>query len=134
MQSPSRNTQLKDLFSVLEGLYNQYLQNVISTTANAKARASLEERYAKLVDAKVFLCCALFIDVLVEAKNFSLKTQKCDISIIDVVAAFQNTKQNYQQLLKYMEKDPALVLKLPTLKLKLMMLEQMKMVNPVTRM
>ena len=93
------------------------MQNVISTTANAKARASLDERYAKLVDAKVFLCCALFIDVLVEAKNFSLKTQKCDISIIDVVATFQNTKQNYQQLLKYMEKDPALVLKLPTLKL-----------------
>ena len=31
------------------GLYNQHLQNVISTTANAKARATLEVKYAKIV-------------------------------------------------------------------------------------
>ena len=40
------------------GLSNQHLQNVISTTANAKARATLQGKYAKLVDAKgiVALC------------------------------------------------------------------------------
>ena len=78
------------------GLYNQHSQNVISTTANAKARATLEGKYVKLVDAKVLLCCAVFIDVLAEAKNSSLKTQKIDISIIDVVEAVENTNQNYR--------------------------------------
>ena len=51
------------------GLYNQHLQNVISMTANAKARVTLEGKYVKLVDAKVALCCALFIDVLAEEKT-----------------------------------------------------------------
>ena len=78
------------------GLYNQHSQNVISATANAKARATLEGKYVKLVDAKVLLCCAVFIDVLAEAKNSSLKTQKIDISIIDVVEAVENTNQNYR--------------------------------------
>ena len=99
------------------GLYNQHLQNVISTTANAKARATLEVKYAKIVDPKVLLRCALFIDVLAEAKNFSLKTQKIDINIIDIVEAVKNTKQNYRRLLKHVEKDPGSILKLPTLKL-----------------
>ena len=91
------------------GLYNQHLQNVISTTANAKARATLEVKYAKIVDPKVLLRCALFIDVLAEAKNFSLKTQKIDINIIDIVEAVKNTKQNYRRLLKHVEKDPGLI-------------------------
>ena len=61
--------------------------------------------------------CAVFIDVLAEAKNFSLKTQKIDINIIDIVDAVENTKQNYRRFLKHVEKDPASILKLPTLKL-----------------
>ena len=77
------------------GLYNQHLENVISTTANVELRATLDGKYAKLLDAKILLCCALFIDVLAEAKNFSLKTQKIDVSIIGVVEAVENTKQNY---------------------------------------
>ena len=99
------------------GLYTQHLQNVISKTTNAKARATLEGKYAKLVDAKFLLRCALFVDVLAEAKNFSLKTQKIDINIIDVVEAVENTKQNYKRLLKLVEKNPASILELlPTLK------------------
>ena len=65
------------------------------------------------------LCYALFIDVLAQPKNFSLKIQKIDISIIDVVEAVGNTRQNYRQLLKHMEKDPASILKLPMPKLKI---------------
>ena len=45
------------------------------------------------------------------------KKQKIDISIIDIVEAVENTKQNYRQLLKHVEKDPASILKLFTLKL-----------------
>ena len=95
------------------GLYTKHLQNVTLTGANVKARATLEGKYAKLVDQKVLLAH----DVLAETKSFSLKTQKIDVSIIDVVQAVKNTKQNYQQLLKHLEKGPALILKLPTLKL-----------------
>ena len=65
----------------------------------------------------MLLCCALFIDILAEAKSFSLKMQKIDIRITDVVEAVKNTKQNCQLLLKHMEKDSALILKLPMLKL-----------------
>ena len=50
-------------------------------------------------------------------KKFSLKTQKIDISIIDVAEAVENTKQNYRQLLKHDKKEPASILKSPTLKL-----------------
>ena len=62
-------TRAMDRVAEKSGLYTQHLQNVISTTANTKARATLEEKYQKLVDAKVLLCCARFIDVLAEAKT-----------------------------------------------------------------
>lgn len=55
------------------GLYNQYLENVISMTVNAKAQATLEGKYAKLVNTKVLLHCSFFIDVLAEAKNWKHK-------------------------------------------------------------
>ena len=56
-------------------LNNQNLRNVFSANVNAKARAALEEKHPKLVGAKILLRCALFNDVLAEAKNFSLKTK-----------------------------------------------------------
>ena len=37
--------------------------------------------------------------------------------MIDIVEVVENTKQNYRQLLKHVEKDPASILKLFTLKL-----------------
>ena len=86
-------------------------------TTSAKTTAALKGKYAKLVDAKLLLHCALFIDVLAEAKNVNLKTQKIDSSIIDVVKAVENTKQNYWSLLKHVEKDSALIFKLSILKL-----------------
>ena len=51
------------------GSYTQHLQNVISTTVNAKARVTLEGKYAKLVDVNLLLYCTLFIDVLAEVKD-----------------------------------------------------------------
>ena len=93
------NQKIRAMDHVVEklGLYNQHLQKVDITNlaylpnfckitvANAKARATLEGRYAKLVDPKILLPWLLFIDVLAEEKNFSMKTQEIDISIIDVI-------------------------------------------------
>ena len=75
------------------GLYNQHLENFISTTANAKARATLEGKNAKLVNAKllgiVLLCpCHWFFS---SGRN---KHHCC------CWGSVKNTKQNYQRLLR----------------------------------
>ena len=69
-------------------LYNQHLQKVDITNlaflpnfykitaANAKARATLEGRYAKLVDPKILLPWLLFIDVLAEEKTLVWKHKR----------------------------------------------------------
>ena len=65
------------------------------------------------------MCCALFICFSRDKKKTlkTLKIEKTDISIIDTVEAVENTKQDYCQLLKHVEKDPVLIFKLPKLKL-----------------
>ena len=47
---------------------------------------------------------------------FSLKTQKDDTDIIDIVESLESMKRNYERLLKRARKDENYVLKLPTLK------------------
>ena len=82
------------------GLYCQHLQHTITDTKKSKDRATLQGKFNKLVDAKVFLHSCFFIDVLTPAKIFSLQTQKSDVSIIDNVDCVDTTKQNYKKLLK----------------------------------
>ena len=98
------------------GLYSQHLQNVIADTSKQTDRATLEGKFKKLIDASVLLRGAVFIDVLAEAKAFSLKTQKDDTNIIDIVESLELMKRNYERLLKRARKDENYVLKLPTLK------------------
>ena len=98
------------------GLYTAHLQNVISTCKILKDRAVLEGKFSKLVDAKVLLRSALFIDILAEAKKFSLITQKSNINIVEVVDYVETTKSNYERLLKRFERNPSCVYELPTLK------------------
>ena len=58
------------------------------------------------MDAKIFHCSLFFfIDVLTPTKIFSLKTQKSDISIIDIVECVDTMKQSYKKLLKQVESD-----------------------------
>ena len=99
------------------GLYAQHLQNVISTSLNKVDKSTLEGKFAKLVDAKVLLSCALFIDVLAEAKKFSLITQKSDVDIITIIDYVESTKYSYERLLKWLRKNSTNVFKLPTVKL-----------------
>ena len=87
------------------GLYTQHLQNVIADTSKQTDRATLEGKFKKLIDASVLLRGAFFIDVLAEAKAFSLKTQKDDIKIIDIVESLESMKRNYERLLKRARKD-----------------------------
>ena len=77
----------------------------------------MEGKFAKLVDAKVLLRCALFIDVLAEAKKFSLITQKSDVDIITIIDYVESTKYSYERLLKWLRKNSTNVFKLPTVKL-----------------
>ena len=57
------------------GLYAMHLQNVIADTSKQCNRATLQGKLTKMLDAKVLLCSAFFIDVISEAKKFSLLTQ-----------------------------------------------------------
>ena len=61
--------------------------------------------------------CALFTDVLAEAKHFSLITQEQNIDIIHILDSVENTKHNYKCLLKKLQKNLAYVFQLPTVKL-----------------
>ena len=63
------------------GLYTSHLQNVIADTTKQTDRALLQGKFNKLIDAKVLLHGAFFIDILTEAKNFSRTTQRSDIKL-----------------------------------------------------
>ena len=98
------------------GLYTQHIQNVIADTSKKLDRATLQGKYNKLIDAKVLLRGSLLIDILAEAKKFSLTSQKNDISIIDIVECVETTKWKYKRLLKKLEGNENYVFELPTLK------------------
>ena len=49
---------------------------------------NLRGKHAKLVDARLLLCCALFIDVLAETKKLLVEK-----SINDVVEAVKSTQK-----------------------------------------
>ena len=99
------------------GLYCVHLNNIISTTSNSKENATLEGKFNKLVDAKVLLRCALFIDILAEAKKFNLITQKTDINVINILDLVKSTKNNYERLFRKLSKNQDLVFQLLTLRL-----------------
>ena len=69
------------------GLYAQHLQHSIDTAKKFQDRATLQEKFTKLINAKFLLRCALFTNVLAEAKHFSLITQEqnIDVRILDSV-------------------------------------------------
>ena len=53
------------------GLYCVHLNDIISTTTNSKEKVTLDGKFNELVDGKVLLRCALFTDILAEAKKYS---------------------------------------------------------------
>ena len=73
------------------GLYI-YLQHSIDTAKKSRDCTTLQGKFTKLIHAKFLLRCALFTDVLSEAKHFTLITQEQNIDII-------RTKHNYERLL-----------------------------------
>ena len=58
------------------GLYTKYLQHSIDTAKKSQDRVTLQGKFTKLINTKSLLRCALFADVLAEAKHFSLITQE----------------------------------------------------------
>ena len=80
-------------------------------------RTTLQGKFTKLINAKFLLWCALFTDVLAEAKHYSLITQEQNIGIIHILDLVENTKHNYEHLLKKLRKNPADVFQFPTVKL-----------------
>ena len=101
------------------GFYAQYLQHSIDTAKKSQDRATLQEKFTKLINAKFLLRCALFTNVLAEAKHFSLITQEQNIDMMHILDSVKNTKHNYKCLLKKLRKNPAYVLcfQLPIVKL-----------------
>ena len=59
-------------------LYIEPLNSCVATTKNSTARATVEGKLRKFVDAKVLLRAAFFRGVLAEAKRFSLKKHQRD--------------------------------------------------------
>ena len=99
------------------GLCTQHLQHSIDTAKKSQDCATLQAEFTKLINAKFLLRCALFTNVLAEAKHFSLITQEQNIDIICILDSVKNTRYNYERLLKKLRKNPAYVFQLPTVKL-----------------
>ena len=71
-------------------------KNVISDTTKYCDKAALEGKRRQIVEAKVFLKCSIFIDILDSGKNFSLALQYKDIDIILLVERIDDMKLSYQ--------------------------------------
>ena len=69
------------------------MKHSIDTAKNSQDRATLQGKFTKLINAKFLLRCALFTDVLAEAKHFSLITQEQNINIIRILDSVENPKQ-----------------------------------------
>lgn len=82
-----------------------------------KDPATAQGKLNKFLDAKVLLRSAFFTDVLAEAKQFSLVSQKKNINMIKMLESVETTKSNYQRLLSKDKKDSAFIFELPNLKL-----------------
>lgn len=62
------------------GLYSQYVKNIIATTGNTQDHLTLQGKFIKIIGAAVLQHYSLFTYVLGEAKHFSFITQKQNIS------------------------------------------------------
>ena len=82
------------------GLYTQHLQHSINTAKKSQDHTTLQGKFTKLINAKFLLRCALFTDVLAEAKHFCLITREQNIDIIRILNSVKNTKHNFERLLK----------------------------------
>ena len=71
------------------GLYAMHLQNVITETHSSKDRSTVEGKFKKMFDAKVLLRCALFKDVLADAKVFRLLMQNQNKDILKISEAVE---------------------------------------------
>ena len=98
------------------GLYTN-LQHAINAAKKSQDHTTLQRKFTKLFNAKFLLGCALFTDVLAEAKHFSLITHEQNIYIVHILDSVENTKHNYKRLLKKLRKNLAYVFQLPTIKL-----------------
>ena len=93
------------------------MQHSIDTAKKSQDRATLQGKFTKLINAKFLLRCALFTDVLAEAKHFSLISQEQNIDIICILDSVENTEHNCEHLLNKLRKNSAYVFQLPTVKL-----------------
>ena len=70
------------------------MEHSIDTAKKSQNRTTLQGKFTKLINAKFLLWCALFTDVLAEAKHFSLITQEQNIDILCIEDSVENTKHN----------------------------------------
>ena len=115
------------------GLYVSHLINVVADTSKKCDRALLKGKLEKLMDAKVLLRCALFIDILGPARAFSLITQQEGAFIVDIVDSVSTTLSNYQRMMTKFELDPNAIFELPTLKSVITAIEEDDMEDGIPR-
>ena len=115
------NHKLRAMGRLLEkfGLSMGYLKDSTSSAKNSVARATLQGKLKKLVDAKVLFRFAFFTDVLTEAKKFSLLTREKNVNVTKFLDAVESAKSNYERLLKKIQDSNDYTLTLPNFKITL---------------
>ena len=99
------------------GVYVQHIENIIADTLKkACDREALPGKLRKLKCASLLLKSALLIDLLDSARKFSVISQKAEVNILLILDSLDDTLLHYQMLYIKLNKDPAHVFKLPTVK------------------
>ena len=106
------------------GLYLSHLENIIADTSKKTDKATLEGKRRQLVSANIVLLGSVFFDLLEPARQFSLFSQKDNITLNEVTEVLEGTRKQYEQLLKKFTEEPDSVFKLPRLAQTLEKIEQ----------
>lgn len=108
------------------GLYLTHIQNVIADVTKKNDKATLEGKRRRIAQGSVLLKCAMFVDILEPARQFSLITQKTnEVNIIKQVEAVDRTLKKYKLMQAKVDQDAAAAASsLPTVKNVLSVIEE----------
>ena len=88
------------------GLYLAHNQNVIADKTKNNDKAILEGKRRRIAQGSLLLKCAMYVDILEPARQFSLITQKTtDVNIVKQVSAVDTTLAKYKIMSEKVNED-----------------------------
>lgn len=108
------------------GLYLAHIQNTIADETKKNDKATLEGKRRRIAQGSLLLKCAMYVDILEPARQFSLTTQKTsELNIVKQVELVDQTLTKYKIMSEKVNQDAtAAAFSLPTVKHVLSVIEE----------